>query len=103
MFGCVTSLVKTDPDCEVRKAAAMFATLLLQGLGQDTLKVSVTVPCTRMLMYLRLQTGEDWNPGHFQGRSFLHKFIGYVIFNFNVHGSNATLSFCMALSVLLTP
>ena len=46
IFGCVSSLIKTDSDNKVRKASAMFCTLLLQGLGQDTIKVrSVHIPC----------------------------------------------------------
>ena len=39
MFECVSSLLKTDPESEVRQAAAMFITLLLQGLGSDSFKV----------------------------------------------------------------
>ena len=43
MFDCCKSLLKSDPDQEVRKAAAMSLTLLLQGLGQDIIKVFVYI------------------------------------------------------------
>ena len=39
VFLCCKSLLKSDSDPEVRKAAAVALTLLLQGLGQDILKV----------------------------------------------------------------
>ena len=43
MFECCKSLLKSDLDPEVRKAAAMALTLLLQGLGQDIIKVFVYI------------------------------------------------------------
>ena len=39
VLNCVSGLLKGDDDVEVRKSAAMFITLLLQGLGDDALKV----------------------------------------------------------------
>jgi hypothetical protein len=36
---CVRAIVQSDPAVEVRRAAVLVITLLLQGLGHDTLKV----------------------------------------------------------------
>lgn len=36
---CVSSLLKTDPAVEVKRAAAMFITLLLQGVAESAIKV----------------------------------------------------------------
>jgi len=36
---CVRTIVQSDPAVEVRRAAVLVISLLLQGLGHDTLKV----------------------------------------------------------------
>jgi hypothetical protein len=42
---CVRTIVLSDPAVEVRRAAVLVISLLLQGLGHDTLKVcSVKFP-----------------------------------------------------------
>ncbi|VDI13675.1 Hypothetical predicted protein [Mytilus galloprovincialis] len=43
IFECCQSLLKTDDSPEVRKAAAMLTTMLLQGLGKDMLQVLESV------------------------------------------------------------
>ena len=43
ILNCVGSLTRSDPEVEVRRAAAMFVHKLLEGLGSDTLKVGLLV------------------------------------------------------------
>lgn len=40
IFGCLSALVDTDPAIEVRRAAVLVVSQLLDGLGADALKVS---------------------------------------------------------------
>jgi len=42
-MNCVGSLTRSDPEVEVRRAAAMFVHKLLEGLGADGLKVNIPV------------------------------------------------------------
>ncbi len=39
VFECIQSLIKFDSTVEVRRSAAVCATLLLRGLSKDALKV----------------------------------------------------------------
>ena len=39
IFDCIQTLIKQDSSVEVRRAAAMFSTLLLRGLSRDSFKV----------------------------------------------------------------
>ena len=40
VFQCLTSMLRSDKSEQVRRAAAHVVTLLLKGLGKDTLEVS---------------------------------------------------------------
>ena len=39
LFGCLSALVDTDPAIEVRRAAVLLVSQLIDGLGPDALKV----------------------------------------------------------------
>ncbi|XP_071502546.1 transport and Golgi organization protein 6 homolog [Diadema antillarum] len=39
IMDCVTSLIKTDPELEVKRSAVQVLTLLLRGLGKDAIQV----------------------------------------------------------------
>ena len=43
VFECCSSLLKSDEDKEVRKAAGQAITLLLQGMSGDSFKASCVV------------------------------------------------------------
>ena len=45
LFGCLSALVDTDPAIEVRRAAVLLVSQLIDGLGADALKV-----CKRKLL-----------------------------------------------------
>ncbi|KAL3860129.1 hypothetical protein ACJMK2_010294 [Sinanodonta woodiana] len=61
VFECCSSLLKTDKDVEVRKAGAMALALMLQGLGQDALKVleSVLRDLYQLLKFVMLTEKEE--------------------------------------------
>ncbi len=59
MMECISSLLKSDPEAEVRKAAAMFATLLLQGLGKDAIKVRTNKIDTNCSVYPEAKIKEN--------------------------------------------
>jgi hypothetical protein len=52
---CIRSIIQSDPALEVRRAAVLVISLLLQGIGHENLKVcSVKFPFCLMVRFTML-------------------------------------------------
>ena len=51
IFSCVSAVLKTDKLAEVRRAAVLVITLILQGLGKNIMEVSLFINQSEDLVF----------------------------------------------------